>query len=63
MAVTKGEADLCEELLSRGAKPTSRADESGNTSLHVAVSQRSERLVRLLLNHRADTALQNHQGA
>ena len=63
VAVAKGEVDLCEELLSRGARPTCRADESGNTSLHVAVNQRSERLVRLLLNRRAETSLQNRDGA
>ena len=63
VAVAKGEVDLCEELLSRGARPSSRPDESGNTSLHVAVIQRSERLVRLLLNRRAETSLQNRDGA
>lgn len=63
VAVRRGEFALCEELLSRGAKPSRRQDTaSGNTVLHVAVMHRHEPLVRSLVRHKADLSIQNHEG-
>jgi len=62
-AVTRGEVELCEVLLTRGAKPTLRKDNAGNTQLHAAVTLKSERLVRLLVKHKAELSDQNRRGA
>ena len=63
VAVTRGEVELCEVLLTRGAKPTLRKDNAGNTQLHAAVTLRSERLVRLLVKHKAELSDQNRRCA
>ena len=61
--VSKGEYDLCELLLTKGARPTNRKDAAhGNTSLHVAVEQQAEHLVRLLVRHKAELSEQNRRG-
>ena len=62
VAVSRGEYELCELLLSKGARPTKRKDPNGNTSLHVAVSTRAEPLVKLLVQHKAELSEQNRRG-
>ena len=62
VAVSRGEHELCELLLTKGARPTSRKDAAGNTSLHVAVHAKSEHLVRLLVRHKAELSEQNRRG-
>mmetsp|Transcript_33938 Transcript_33938/g.108220 ORF Transcript_33938/g.108220 Transcript_33938/m.108220 type:complete len:739 (+) Transcript_33938:1064-3280(+) len=62
VAVAQGEADLAELLLLRGAKPTRNQDVDGNTLLHTAVLRRNERLVSLLVKHRAELSDQNRHG-
>lgn len=37
VAVERGQVELCELLLAKGARPNNRKDEAGETSLHVAV--------------------------
>ena len=56
VAVARGEGELCETLLTKGAKPSNRKDAAGNTSLHVAVHQKAEHLVRLLVRHKAEVS-------
>ena len=62
VAVSRGETELCELLLTKGAKPTNRKDAAGNTSLHVAVANGYEGLVRLLVRHKAALSEQNRRG-
>lgn len=62
VAVSRGEAELCELLLTKGAKPTNRRDAHGNTSLHVAVMRGEEGIVRLLVRHKAELSEQNRKG-
>jgi len=63
VAVRAGEFALCEELLAKGAHATRRQDaETGDTVLHVAVMQRREALVRLLVRNKAELAVQNKEG-
>ena len=49
VAVARGEWTLCEELLTKGAMPTRRQDAAGNSMLHLAVIQRADSPVRLLV--------------
>ena len=61
-AVARGELELCELLLSKGARPSRVKDESGNAMIHTAVSREYTRIARLLVNARADLADQNSLG-
>jgi hypothetical protein len=55
------EAWVAEQLLTWGAKPD-MVDARGQTPLHLAAADRVSDLVRLLLRHRACSALRDHLG-
>ncbi|CAE7871789.1 Ank2 [Symbiodinium microadriaticum] len=62
MAVKAGDIAMCELLLDRGADVDARCSSDGTSSLHWACHSRTFRVVKLLLERRANPRLQDKRG-